>query len=100
MDMRKIPTRHLQPHRLGAGGKQQRIVRVPSAVRELHAPVRRVDGGNARLQLQVYALLAIEATDRSGLDSSGIEPARKPFDRLGRSQGTDSSALSIVSRPA
>src|SRR5665213_2409916 len=43
--------------------------------------------------------LALALGDDPVFDSSDAAPERKPFDRLGRSHGVDSSALSIVMRP-
>ena len=50
VDVREIASGNVEPHRLGAGGEQERVVGVAAAVRELHLPARRVDRGDARAQ--------------------------------------------------
>ena len=73
VDVRKTRARHVEPHRLGAGGEQQRIVGMASAVHELHVPPRGVDRGHASVQLQVDAVCSIEVrrSKRIGLRGRG-----------------------------
>lgn len=63
----EIPTRHPEPHRLGAGGKQQRIKDNATAVHELQVPALRIKRGDGRVQLQVDAVLQVERRRAQGL---------------------------------
>ena len=53
-------TVYAEPHGFGTGGQQQRTVVLTAAVLELHLALRGVDGNDARVQLQVDAVLAVE----------------------------------------
>ena len=46
--MRKVRAGNIEPHRLGAGREQERVVAMLAAVRELNVPARGVDRCHAR----------------------------------------------------
>ena len=52
--------RYIQPHRLEAGGEQQLVVGVTTAVGEQHVPALRIERGSGRIQFQVDAVLPVE----------------------------------------
>jgi plastocyanin len=46
----KVGAEHIEPHRLGAGGEEERIVGIPASIHQLHVAARRVDRGDACAQ--------------------------------------------------
>ena len=58
--VREIAAGDLEPHRVGAGGEQQRAIGMPAAIRELYVPAPGVDRGDACTQLQVDVVLSVE----------------------------------------
>ena len=47
MHVREIPARDLEPHRLGAGGEEERAVRLPAAAYQLYVPALYIDRRHA-----------------------------------------------------
>ena len=47
MDVWEIRARHVEPHRHGARGEQQRVIHMASAVNKLHVPTCGVDRGHS-----------------------------------------------------
>jgi hypothetical protein len=94
IDVRELGAGHIETHRLSAGGEKEGAEGMSSAIRHLDLPVVNIDRSDASAKVQVDY-----CADRSRLDSADATPARYPFDKLGRSQGSESSALNIVTWP-
>ena len=58
--VREITARDLEPHRVGAGGEEERAIGVPAAIRQLYVPAPYVDRGHACAQAQVDFVVFIE----------------------------------------
>jgi hypothetical protein len=60
VDVRQLATGHIEPHRLGAGGDEERVVGLATTVLELDLVSRRVDCRGARAETQLDAVLPVE----------------------------------------
>jgi hypothetical protein len=58
--MREIAAGQREPHRLGAGREQQRVIGMAAPLRGLDLPAPRIDGRDARAKLEIDLVLAIE----------------------------------------
>ena len=97
--VRKIAAGHIEPHRLGAGREQQRIVR--DGGRRPRAPPDRCAVSIATTRApsckSMFALVEVRRSKRNPL--LGRAAREISLERFGRSHGSDSSALSMVRRP-
>ena len=73
VDVREIRAWHREPHGLGAGGEQQRIIRLAGTVLDLHVPIRSVDRGGTGTQPHIDDVLPVEVrrAERIGLRGRG-----------------------------
>ena len=60
VDARKLRARHIEPHRLRAGGEKEGAEGMLSAVRHLDVPVVNIDRSDAPAEVQVDFLLIIK----------------------------------------
>ena len=81
--MSEIRPRHVEPHRLGAGGEQQRVIGMATAVHELHVPALGVDRGDGRVQLQVDAVLLVERRRAQRIRLRGRSAGEEALRKIG-----------------
>ena len=104
--MRQVRAGEVEPHRLRAGGEQERVVAKQAAVRELDVPGYRVDHRHRRAEPQVDVTLAVELRrpERDGL--LGSRTREEAFRQLGPVAGQrrvgaehrDAAGVTLVSK--
>ena len=92
-------TGDVETYRLGSSSKQERVVSVTAAVRELNVPARRVDCRYARAEVQIDFVVLVEFLRSERVRLVGCSAGEKALRQVGPVDGAVSSVLSIVMRP-
>ena len=96
----------VETYRLGSGSKQERVIGVAAAIRELNLPARRVDCRYARAQVQIDFVVFIEFLRSEWVRLVGCGAGEKALRQVGpvarhrliRAQHRDAAGVAFAAK--